>query len=815
MKLARDASFAYRHEYVGTEHILIGLIQEDEGIAAAVLRIALQNEGLKPEVITSKITPSSTTTPPAPGNKLFTRKAKQALEDAVNEAADMRHTYVGPEHLLLGLLENVENQAVKILLELGLDIPSIKNETLELIGEPIVSEMEEQEATVSKKRSSKKKSTKALTQFGRDLTKLAAEGKLDPVIGRVDEIERVILVLARRTKNNPILLGEAGVGKTAIVEGIAQQISDNKAPESLLNHKLIALDLAAMVAGTKYRGQFEERIKAVIEEATKSNVILFIDEIHTLVGAGGAEGAIDAANVLKPALSRGEIRCVGATTLDEYRKSLEKDGALERRFQKVIVEPPTIEQSKDILRGLIDRYQKHHRVVYTEDAIDDAVDLSNRYITNRFLPDKAIDVIDEAGARAVLERHRPQDLKDAENKLASLTASKEAAVAAQDFETAAKIRDEMDTLKEEIRGVTIKWKKNQKEQTTVTKEMIALTVAKMTGIPVHSLTANEAERLLSLEEELNKNVIGQEDAKGSLGKALRRSRAGLGDPKRPVGCFLFLGPTGVGKTLMVKEMTKILFNSEDALISLDMSEYMEKHSVSKLTGAAPGYVGYEEGGQLTEAVRRKPYSIVLFDEIEKAHHDVYNILLQIMEEGKLTDSTGRKVDFKNTLVIMTSNVGSSAIANKSPLGFGDSSIGTKEMIAKQLESELSRTFKPEFLNRLDAKIIFNQLTQEELKDVLVLEIGKVRKRLQEKGREITLTEEAEKFLLKEGWNPDFGARPLRRAVARYIEDLLAEEILRGSFAENTTVTVDKDSESNKLIVRKSKNHLIQKIEKKL
>lgn len=800
MKLARDASFAYRHEYVGTEHILIGLIQEDEGIAAAVLRTALQQAGLKAEAVASKIVPSNAATSPAPGNKLFTRKAKQSLEDAVNEAADMRHTYVGPEHLLLGLLNNEENQAIKILAELGLDLLTLKNGTLELIGEPVVSEVEEQESVTSKQRATKKKSMKALTQFGRDLTKLAEEGKLDPVIGRKDEIERVLLILARRTKNNPVLLGEAGVGKTAIVEGIAQQIAENKAPESLLNHRLIALDLAAMVAGTKYRGQFEERIKAVIEEATKSNVILFIDEIHTLVGAGGAEGAIDAANVLKPALSRGEIRCVGATTLDEYRKSLEKDGALERRFQKVIIEPPTPEQSENILFGLLDRYQAHHKVIYTEEAVKDAVSLSNRYITNRFLPDKAIDVIDEAGARAVLERHRPQELKNAESELARLTASKEQSVAAQDFEVAAKIRDEMDTLKEEIQRITIDWKKKQKEHTIVDKDLIALTVAKMTGIPVSSLTASEAEKLLSLEEELNKSVIGQAAAKESLGKALRRSRAGLGDPKRPVGCFLFLGPTGVGKTLMVKEITKILFNSDDSLISLDMSEYMEKHSVSKLTGAAPGYIGYEEGGQLTEAVRRKPYSIVLFDEIEKAHHDVYNILLQIMEEGKLTDSTGRKVDFKNTLVIMTSNVGSSAIANRSPLGFGDSSAGTAEIIAKQLESELSRTFRPEFLNRLDAKIIFNQLTQEELKEVLVLEVGKVRKRLLEKGREILLTEEAEKFLLKEGWNPDFGARPLRRAVARYIEDLLAEEILRGEFAENTTVTLDKDPDSKKLIL---------------
>jgi ATP-dependent Clp protease ATP-binding subunit ClpC len=802
MKLARDASFAFKHDYVGTEHILIGLIQEDEGVAAAVLRISLEQSGFNVEAIASKVTPSTTDTNTASGNKLFTTKAKQALEDAVQEAADMRHNYIGPEHLLLGLIANEENQAVKILLDLGIDIHSIRNDALELMGEVIITEVEEQEAAASasaKQSPGKKKGTKALTQFGRDLTKLAEEGKLDPVIGRIDEIERVILVLARRTKNNPILLGEAGVGKTAIVEGIAQQIVDNKSPDSLLGHKLIALDLAAMVAGTKYRGQFEERIKAVIEEATSSNVILFIDEIHTLVGAGGAEGAIDAANVLKPALSRGEIRCVGATTIDEYRKSLEKDGALERRFQKVIVEPPTIKQSEDILFGLIDRYQAHHKVTYTDEAIKDAVSLSDRYITNRFLPDKAIDVIDEAGARAVLERHRPQELKDAVQELSLLTGSKDRSVATQDFEVAAKIRDEMDALKEKIRDITITWKKKQKEHTLVDKDMIATTVAKMTGIPVSSLTASETERLLSLEEELNKNVIGQLPAKTSLGKSLRRSRAGLGDPKRPVGCFLFLGPTGVGKTLIVKEMAKIIFNSEDSLISLDMSEYMEKHSVSKLTGAAPGYVGYEDGGQLTEQVRRKPYSIVLFDEIEKAHHDVYNMLLQIMEEGKLTDSTGRHVSFKNTLVIMTSNVGSQAIANKSPLGFGESCGTSEEIMEKQLESDLSRTFKPEFLNRLDAKIIFRQLSQEELKDVLTLEVNKVRRRLEEKERDITLTDEARKFLLKKGWNPDFGARPLRRAVSTYIEDLLAEEILRGTFAEKTVITLDKDPDSETLI----------------
>jgi ATP-dependent Clp protease ATP-binding subunit ClpC len=804
MKLARDASHAFRHEYVGTEHILIGLLQEDEGIAAAVLRNALEQAGLKMDVIRKQIAPSAGANATAIGNLPFTKKAKSVLESSVQEAADMSHNYVGPEHILLGLLDNESCQGVKILVDLGLDAIAIKNETLEMIGEPITTESDEieEEVIISNKKQGKKKGSKALTQFGRDLTAMAKEKKLDPVIGRRDEIERVLLILTRRTKNNPILLGEPGVGKTAIVEGIAQQIADGQAPDAILNHKLIALDLAAMVAGTKYRGQFEERIKAVISEASNSNVLLFIDEIHTLVGAGGAEGAIDAANVLKPALSRGEIRCIGATTIDEYRKSLEKDGALERRFQKVNIEPPTQEQTLAILKGLLSKYQKHHKVKYSNDAVESAVTLSDRYITNRFLPDKAIDVIDEAGARAVLERHRPQTLKDAELELKSLEAAKDGSVAEQDFESAAKIRDEIDALREQIKNVTVEWKKNSKRETLVDKTLIATTVAKMTGIPVHDLTASEAEKLLQFEEEVNKGVIGQHKAKSTLGKALRKTRAGLGDPKRPVGCFLFLGPTGVGKTLLVKEMAKVLFNSEDALISLDMSEYMEKHSVSKLTGAAPGYVGYEEGGQLTEAVRRKPYSIVLFDEIEKAHHDVYNMLLQIMEEGKLTDSTGRKVNFKNTIVVLTSNVGSKAITNKAPLGFGDSASGqlSEAAMEKQLDDELNKTFKPEFLNRLDSKIIFRQLTKEELHDVLELELNKIRKRLQDKGRKFILTQPARDFLLEKGWNPDFGARPLRRAVSTYVEDLLAEEILKDSFAENAEITLDKEPSEEKLVI---------------
>lgn len=802
MKLAREASAHYRHRFVGTEHILLGLIQEDEGIAAAVIRNSLEGAGLSVKSITDQIDPAKNEEIPV-GKIPFSQRAKDALEASAQEAIDMRHNYVGVEHLLLGLLDNDDNEASKILVELGLDTIQMKTEVLELIGEPVAQEVEEDEQEVSisgkEKKSRGKKEYKALAQFGRDLTQLAKEGKLDPVIGRQNEIERVVLVLARRQKNNPILLGEPGVGKTAIIEGIAQEIADGRAPENLLNQKIIALDLAAMVAGTKYRGQFEERIKAVIAEATSSDIILFIDEIHTLVGAGGAEGAIDAANVIKPALSRGEIRCVGATTLDEYRKSLEKDGALERRFQKVIINPPSPEDSEKILIGLLDKYQAHHKVKYTEEAIKAAVTLSHRYVTNRFLPDKAIDVIDEAGARAVMDRHRPQNLKEKEQILAELIKSKEEAVAAQDFELAASIRDEIDAVKAEVKTINTKWKKTIKKETVVDKDMVALTVAKMTGIPVNDLTVSEAQKFLNLEGELNKSVIGQSAAKQTLSRALRKTRAGLGDPKRPTGVFLFLGPTGVGKTLLVKAMAKELFNTEDAIISLDMSEYMEKHSVSKMIGAAPGYVGYEEGGQLTEAVRRKPYSIVLFDEIEKAHPDVFNSLLQIMEEGHLTDSTGRKVDFKNTIVVLTSNVGSEAITNKAPLGFGDSAEPSVDLISKQIEGSLSKTFKPEFINRLDAKVIFTQLTKEELKEVLYLELGKVQKRLGETGRAVKLTTAAEDFLLVKGWNPDFGARPLRRAVGTYVEDLLAEEILRDAFLKDSTVTLDKAPEDDSLI----------------
>jgi len=803
MRLARLESHSLSSESVGTEHILIGLRSEDSGFAAGALRQAgVKAENLRNVVITGSKKASS---PPPIGRIPFSDMAKKALEMAFAEAEEMRHNYIGTEHLLLGILDDSENNASKILIQLGHDIDLIKQELYEMSGEAIVqTEVEEEEEVVSgaiTKQQKGKGSKKALSQFGRDLTKLAEAKKLDPVIGRADEIERITLILARRTKNNPVLLGEPGVGKTAIIEGIAQSIAEGKAPDSLLNHRLIALDLTAMVAGTKYRGQFEERIKAVLKEVINEKIILFIDEIHTLVGAGAAEGAIDAANVLKPALSRGEIKCIGATTLDEYRKYLEKDKALARRFQKVVIEPPSKKEAIQILKGLQSRYEKHHKIKYEPDAIIAAVELSDRYITNRFLPDKAIDVIDEAGARKVLDLYRPRDLREAEEKLQDLKRSQEESVTAQDFETAASYRDDIAKLSDHINRLKIRWKKirNNPEHSSVDRDLVAQTVAKITGIPIANLTASESDKLLALEEELDKTVIGQQAAKGTLAKSLRRTRAGLGDPKRPTGCFLFLGPTGVGKTLLVKSMAKAMFGAEDALISLDMSEYMEKHNVSRLVGAPPGYVGYEEGGQLTEAVRRKPYSIVLFDEIEKAHSEVFNTLLQIMEEGKLTDSSGRKVDFRHCVIVLTSNVGSDAIKNRAPLGFGGSST-TDEEIEKQLESELARTFKPEFLNRLDAKIIFKQLDRDELQQVLDLELSKVSSRLMARKREFELTKEAREFLLVKGWNPELGARPLRRAVEKYVEDLLAEEILKGNFKEDTAMIVDKVECEEKLFL---------------
>lgn len=806
MKIARDAAFQMKLDYLGTELILVGLVEEDEGIAAAVLR----QLGIKSDAVKKEISATSVANPPSPGIIPFTKKAKQALEASVECAAGLRHNYISSEHLLLGLIADENNQATKILIKLGIDLSSLKTEVFELIGEPVAAAGEtdaDEEYAVSttektENKMEKKKAGKALTQFGRDLTELAREGKLDPVIGRENEIERVLMILSRRVKNNVVIIGSPGVGKTAIVEGIAQQIVDGDAPHSILDHQVVALDLAALVAGTKYRGQFEERIKAVVEEARKTKVILFIDEIHTLVGAGGAEGAIDAANVLKPALSRGEIRCIGATTIDEYRKSIEKDGALERRFQKIIIEPPTKEQTEEIIRGLLSRYENFHNVIYTDEAIKASVTLSSRYITNKFLPDKAIDVIDEAGARSVMERNRPAKLVEMEKRLIALKKAKEEAADNKDYKSLADYAPRVNKLKDDYDKLVIQSKKDIKKTVIIDERLIATVVAKMTGIPLDKLTANDTQKLLDLENHLNKTIVGQEKAKSVLCKALRRSRAGLSDPKKPICSILLTGPTGVGKSLLAKEMAKAIFNSEDALITIDCSEYGEKHNVSRLIGSPPGYVGFEEGGQLTEAVRRKQFSIILFDEIEKSHPDFYNILLQIMEDGVLTDSSGRKVDFKNTIILLTSNVGSDIIKNKTALGFGTLQSGSEEMLEKQLSEEISKTFRPEFLNRLDAQIVFKQLTKSELVEILTIELNKIKTRLAVAKRDFTLTKAAEDFLLTKGWNPEMGARPLRRAVSQYVEDLLAEEILRGSFSENSSVNLDKDGEREILIIRK-------------
>jgi len=804
MKLARDEAYKLKHDYIGTEHLLLGLIGEDEGIAAAVLR----QVGVKSETIREQLNISPSSNPQAAGTIPFTKKAKKALEICVEQAAELRHNYIGPEHLLLGILTDSESQATKLLEKMGFDISAIKTETFELIGEPVGADAEtsdEEEyagtTTTAETKVDKKKASKALTQFGRDLTLLAKEGKLDPVIGRETEIERIIMILSRRVKNNVVICGEAGTGKTAIVEGIAQQISSGDIPSNLSGFQVIALDLAALVAGTKYRGQFEERIKAVIEEARKIKVILFIDEIHTLVGAGGAEGAIDAANVLKPALARGELRCIGATTLDEYRKSLEKDGALERRFQKIVIEPPTEEQTKEIINGILSKYEIFHNVKYTESAIKAAVSLSNRYITNRFFPDKAIDVIDEAGARSVIERNKPTKLVEMEEKIKILKKNKEEASSKKSYLVLADYTTTLNKLEDDYSKLVIQVKKNAKKIYTIDENLIATVVGKMTGIPVEKITTDDAKKYLLLEEHLNKTVIGQEKAKQILCRALRRSRAGLGDPRRPIASLLLCGPTGCGKSLLAKEIAKALFNSEDALITIDCSEYSEKHNVSRLVGSPPGYVGFEDGGQLTEAVRRRPFSVILFDEIEKAHSEFYSILLQIMEEGVLTDSSGHKVNFKNTIILMTSNVGSSALISKSGLGFGNIKDGSEEMIEKLISEEVENTFKPEFLNRLDERIVFRQLTKNELIQILGIEINKIKIRLNAHKRDFSLTKEAEDFLLKKGWNPEMGARPLRRAVNSYIEDLLAEEILKGSFIEGTTAILDKNSLKDELHIK--------------
>ncbi|MCH7839187.1 MAG: ATP-dependent Clp protease ATP-binding subunit, partial [Planctomycetes bacterium] len=717
-------------------------------------------------------------------------RAKKVIEYAIEEARNLNHNYVGTEHLLLGLLREQDGVAAQVLMNLNLRLEDVREEVLNLLGAS--DEGDEVGSSMPGEPKKGKSKTPALDSFGRDLTEIARQGKLDPVIGRVREIERIIQILCRRQKNNPVLLGEAGVGKTAIVEGLAQLIISNDIPELLADRRIVVLDLAMMVAGTKYRGQFEERIKAVMNEVRRArNVILFIDELHTLVGAGGAEGAIDASNVLKPALSRGEIQCIGATTLDEYRKYIEKDAALERRFQQVIVEAPNHEETISILKGLRDRYEAHHRVRITDSALEHAVELSARYMS-RVQPDKSIDVMDEAGARVRLKSMtKPPDLTELENDLDKLSAEKDEAVKNADYERAAQIRDQIDTIKNKKRVLQKEWRDRNKEiDGVVDEEVIAEVVSTMTGIPLRRMGRDEADRLLALEDELHKKVVSQNEAVRAIARAVRRSRSGLKDPNRPMGTFVFVGPSGVGKTYLAKCLAEFMFGEPESLYVLDMSEYMEKHNVSRLIGAPPGYVGYEEGGQLTERIRRRPYSVILLDEIEKAHPDVFNMLLQIMEEGRLTDSFGRHVDFKNVILIMTSNVGAHRITMQDEFGFGrrNEEVGYEKM-KKMLKTELEDHFRPEFINRLDEMIVFRKLTHDDLIQIVDLELEKLASRMQHKGIELVVSKDAKDYLIEHGTDEKFGARPLRRAIEHHLEDALSESVLRGDFASKNKVVV--------------------------
>ncbi|MCO6438718.1 MAG: ATP-dependent Clp protease ATP-binding subunit [Phycisphaerae bacterium] len=788
MALANQEAQRFNHEYIGTEHILLGLVKEGSGVGANVLKnldVDLRKVRLEVEKLV-KSGPETVTM----GKLPQTPRAKKVIEYAIEEARNLNHNYVGTEHLLLGLLRETDGVAAQVLMNLNLRLEDVREEVLNLLG---ASEEAEEAGAVPGGETKKTKSkTPALDSFGRDLTEIARQGKLDPVIGRAKEIERIIQILCRRQKNNPVLLGEAGVGKTAIVEGLASRIVAGDVPELLAEYRIVVLDLAMMVAGTKYRGQFEERIKAVMNEVRRAgNVILFIDELHTLVGAGGAEGAIDASNVLKPALSRGEIQCIGATTLDEYRKYIEKDSALERRFQQIIVEPPSKGETVEILKGLRDRYEAHHRVQITDTAIDSAVELSNRYIT-RVQPDKAIDVMDEAGARVRLKTMtKPPDLTDLEREVDKLSAEKDEAVKNADYERAAQIRDQIDSIKLKKRTLQREWRDRSKEiEGVVDDEVIAEVVSSMTGIPLKRLGRDEADRLLSLETELHKRIVSQQEAVAAVSRAVRRSRSGLKDPNRPMGSFIFVGPSGVGKTYLAKCLAEFMFGDPDALFVIDMSEYMEKHNVSRLIGAPPGYVGYEEGGQLTERIRRRPYSVILLDEIEKAHPDVFNMLLQIMEEGRLTDSFGRHVDFKNTILIMTSNVGAHRITHQEEFGFQKR---TEEIsygkMKETLKTELDNYFRPEFLNRLDEVIVFHKLNHEDMVHILDLELDKLAKRLAEQNVSLEVTPEAKDHLIDIGTDEKFGARPLRRAIEHHLEDALSEAMLRGEFAGKNRVLV--------------------------
>ena len=797
--LAQEEARLLNHNYIGTEHILLGLIHEGEGVAAR----ALESMGISLESVRSQVVEIIGQGSQAPSGHIpFTPRAKKVLELSLREALQLGHNYIGTEHILLGLIREGEGVAAQVLQQLGADLPKVRQTVIQLLsgvqgeestptGHPGGSGRSESSASSS--------GSTVLDQFGRNMTQLARERKLDPVIGRSTEIERVMQILSRRTKNNPVLVGEPGVGKTAIVEGLAQRIVDGNVPDTLTDRHLYTLDLGALVAGSRYRGDFEERLKKVLKEIrTRGVIILFIDEIHTLVGAGAAEGAIDAASILKPMLARGELQTIGATTLEEYRKYLEKDSALERRFQPIKVEEPTIADTIKILEGLRDSYEDHHRVRFTDQALVNAANLADRYIADRFLPDKAIDLLDEAGSRMRLKRKDlPSDVRDIDERISKLRGDKRDAVYAQQYERAVKLRDQERTLMDErseyeAQGAAV----GEDYSAIIDDEQIAEVLAQWTGIPVHRLTEEETERLLKMEDELHKRIIGQHDAIQAVSKAIRRTRAGLKDPKRPAGSFIFLGPSGVGKTESAKALTDFLFGDEDALIQIDMSEYMEKHAVSRLVGSPPGYVGYDEGGQLTEAVRRKPFSVVLFDEIEKAHPDVFNILLQILEDGRLTDSQGRTVDFKNTVIIMTSNLGTAEL-RKSAIGFAvaDADVNYDKMREKVVDS-LKKHFRPEFLNRIDEVIVFHELTQAEVKTIVDLLVTRVRTQLEAQAVDLALSDAAKTRLAEKGYDPQLGARPLRRAIQRLLEDPLSERVLQREFPAGSTILVDIDEEDD-------------------
>ncbi|SEC21491.1 ATP-dependent protease ATP-binding subunit ClpC [Paenibacillus sp. GP183] len=796
LSLAQEEAVRLGHNNIGTEHILLGLIREGEGIAAKAL-VAL---GLGLEKIQDEVESLIGRGQEQPTNIAYTPRAKKVIELSMDEARKLGHTYVGTEHILLGLIREGEGVAARVLNNLGVSLNKARQQVLQLLGSS---------ETVSQNHGSNPNvNTPTLDGLARDLTAYAKEGHLDPVIGRSKEIERVIQVLSRRTKNNPVLIGEPGVGKTAIAEGLAQKIINNEIPETLKDKRVMTLDMGSVVAGTKYRGEFEDRLKKIMDEIRQAgNIVLFIDELHTLIGAGGAEGAIDASNILKPALARGELQCIGATTLDEYRKYIEKDAALERRFQPITVDQPSPDEAILILHGLRDRYEAHHRVKITDDAIVEAVHLSDRYIPDRFLPDKAIDLIDEASSKVRLRSYTaPPSLKQLENKLEDIRKEKDAAVQSQEFEKAAGLRDTEQKLREELDTTKNEWKEKQgRLDMEVTPEDIAQIVASWTGIPVTKLAEEETERLLKMEDILHERVIGQEEAVKSVSRAIRRARAGLKDPKRPMGSFIFLGPTGVGKTELARALAESLFGDENAVIRIDMSEYMEKHSTSRLVGAPPGYVGYEEGGQLTEKVRRKPYSVVLLDEIEKAHPEVFNILLQVLEDGRLTDSKGRTVDFRNTLIIMTSNVGAEAIKKNTSLGFTASQDAGRDYgnMKDKVMTELKKSFRPEFLNRIDETIVFHSLDEEHISRIVTLMAEDLRKRLKQQDVDFALTDKAKAFLAKEGYDPTYGARPLRRAIQKHIEDRLSEELLKGNISKGDSLTIDeKDGE---LVVHNSES----------